>query len=302
MICIDTHQHFWTYDPDEYDWMGPELRPIQRDYGPPDLAPELAAAGVAGTVLVEARGHLDETANLLSIAERTPFVLGVVGWLPLTEPGVAAHLERVAALPKLRGIRHWLGASEDLAYMFGRELRHGIGLLERHGLSFDLMLWPAQLGVVPRVVDQHPKQVFILDHLAKPFIRQQQLEPWRSALVELARRPNVYCKLSGLATEAAWDCWTAENLKPYLDTALEAFTPQRLMFGSDWPVCTLATGYQRWIQTLRGWLGALSESEQARILGGTALEVYGLARALDGTEARAASSRATTPTKNPVHG
>jgi L-fuconolactonase len=286
MICIDTHQHFWRYDRDEYDWMGPEFGPIQRDYGPPDLAPELAASGVEGTVLVEARGHLDETAKLLSIAERTPFVFGVVGWLPLTEPRVAAHLERLAAVPKLRGIRHWLGPSEDLQFMFGRELRHGIGLLERFGLSFDLMLWPAQLGVVPRLVDQHPKQVFILDHLAKPFIRQQQLEPWRSALIELARRPNVYCKLSGLATEAAWECWTAADLKPYLDVALEAFTPGRLMFGSDWPVCTLATSYQRWIQTVRTWLEALGETEQARILAGTALEVYRLARMPERAEPR----------------
>jgi L-fuconolactonase len=276
MIRIDTHQHFWTYTPENYAWIGANMRPLQRDFTPDDLAPELAASGVGGTVLVEARGHLVETENLLSIAARTDFVRGVVGWLPLTEPGLEALIERYATASKLKGIRHWLGAEADLEYMFGKSIQRGVALLERERLSFDLMLWPPQLAVAPLFVDRHPRQVFVLDHFAKPYIRAGQLEPWRRQIRELSRRPNVYCKVSGLATEADWQHWTAEDLQPFLDTALEAFTPRRLMFGSDWPVCTLATSYARWVQTLGDWVQKLSLGEQERILGGTAAEVYRL--------------------------
>ncbi len=276
MIRIDTHQHFWTYKPENYTWIDSNMRPLQRDYGPVDLQPLLHQANIGGTVAVEARGHLEETEQLLAIAERTELVRGVVGWLPLTEPSAAALLERHAAHPKLRGLRHWLGSSDDLEYMFRPELQRGVALLSGTGLSFDLMLWPPQLGKVAAFVDRHPKQIFILDHFAKPYIRDGLLEPWRSQLRELARRPNVYCKVSGLATEADWQSWQPEQLAPYLETALEAFTPQRLMFGSDWPVCTLATSYMRWAETIASWAGKLSNAERDRILGGTALEVYRL--------------------------
>jgi len=227
-------------------------------------------------VLVEARGHLEETENLLSIARRTDFVRGVVGWLPLTEPRLEALLEHYAAAPKLKGIRHWLGPDTDLESMFSKAIQRGVALLERARLSFDLMLWPPQLAVAPRFVDRHPDQVFVLDHFAKPYIRARELEPWRTQIRELSRRPNVYCKLSGLVTEADWDHWTAQDLQPFLDVALEAFTPRRLMFGSDWPVCTLAAGYARWVQTVEAWLQKLSSDEQELIFGGTAAHVYRL--------------------------
>ena len=276
MLRIDTHQHFWTYDPANYSWIGPSMAALQRNFSGSDLEPELLAAGIDGTVAVEARGHLEETEQLLSIAERTPFVRGVVGWLPLTEPGVEGLLERHLTRPKLRGLRHWLGSASDLEYMFRKDLERGLSLLARTGLAYDLMLWPPQLGMASAFVDRHPNQVFVLDHFAKPFIASAQLEPWRAQLRELARRPHVYCKVSGLATEADWQSWQPSDLQPYLDAALEAFTPQRLMFGSDWPVCTLATGYVRWAETIQRWTAALSPAEQERILGGTAVEVYRL--------------------------
>src|SRR4051812_36108968 len=193
MIRIDTHQHFWTYDPEKYAWMGASMRPIQRNFMPEDLAPELAGSGVGGTVLVEARGHIEETENLLSIARRTDFVRGVVGWLPLTEPRLEALLEHYAAAAKLKGIRHWLGPDTDLESMFSKAIQRGVALLGRAQLSFDLMLWPPQLAVAPRFVDRHPDQVFVLDHFAKPYIRAGELEPWRTQIRELSRRPNVYC-------------------------------------------------------------------------------------------------------------
>jgi L-fuconolactonase len=277
MLRIDTHQHFWRYHPDPYGWIDDSMSALRRDFGPGDLEPSLRASAVAGTIAVEARGHIEETDQLLAIAERTPFVRGVVGWLPLTEPTVGELIERYATRPKLRGLRHWLGSSTDLSYMFGEALQRGLARLAPTGLSFDLMLWPPQLGRVASFVDRHPRQIFVLDHFAKPYIRAGQLEPWRTQLRELARRPHVYCKLSGLSTEADWGAWRARDLEPYLDAALEAFSPQRLLFGSDWPVCTLACSYERWVETVSSWASRLSAGERDRILGGTAVEVYRLA-------------------------
>lgn len=276
MIRIDTHQHFWRYRPDHYGWIDESMAALRRDFGPADLEPALKASGVVGTIAVEARGDLEETDQLLAIAERTPFVRGVVGWLPLTEPNVGELIERYASRPQLRGLRHWLGSASDRSYMFGAALQQGLARLAPTGLSFDLMLWPPQLGSVASLVDRHPRQIFILDHFAKPYIRAGQIEPWRTELRELARRPHVYCKLSGLTTEADWHAWQARDLEPYLDAALEAFSAQRLLFGSDWPVCTLATGYERWVETVGSWANRLSAGERERILGGTALEVYRL--------------------------
>jgi len=274
---IDTHQHFWRYRPEHYAWIDEEMGALRRDFAPSELEPALRAAGIEGTIAVEARGHIEETDQLLAIAEVTPFVRGVVGWLPLTEPGVGALLERYASRPQLRGLRHWLGSSSDLDYMFGADLQRGMALLGSTELSFDLMLWPPQLASAPAFVDRYPNQVFVLDHFGKPYIRARQLEPWRAQLRELARRPNVFCKVSGLSTEADWQSWQPGDLAPYLDAALEAFTPRRLLFGSDWPVCTLATSYARWAETIGAWTQALGTEERERILGGTAAEVYRLA-------------------------
>lgn len=276
MTRIDTHQHFWRYVPEHYAWIGPDMSALARDFGPADLEPELRAAGIDATLLVEARGHLDETEHLLRIAEQTPFVRGVVGWVPLTAPDIDEVLAKYASEPKLRGIRHWLGADTDTESMFHADLQRGMSRLLAFDLSFDLMLWPPQLGAVTAFVDRHPHQRFVLDHFAKPYIRERELEPWRRHLLQLAERPNVYCKVSGLATEANHRSWSLQDLRPYLDAALDAFTPERLMFGSDWPVCRLATSYVRWAETIGAWVSPLSASEQKRILGGTAIDAYQL--------------------------
>jgi L-fuconolactonase len=277
MLRIDAHQHFWTFEQEKYGWIGDSMGALRRDYGPADLEPTLRTLGIDGTVLVEARGHLEETDNLLQIAERTPFVLGVVGWLPLGEPDVGEWIAHYRTRPKLRGVRHWLGPDSDSKYMFSDDLHRGIAKLRAAELTYDLMLVAPQLGNAPAFVDRHPDQVFVLDHFAKPGIRARQLEPWASQMRELARRPNVYCKLSGLATEADWARWQPGDLAPYLDVALEAFTPRRLLFGSDWPVCTLASSYARWVETIRSWAERLSHAERDRLFGGTAAEAYRLA-------------------------
>jgi L-fuconolactonase len=173
-------------------------------------------------------------------------------------------------------VRHWLGAANDVDYMFGADLQRGMARLLAFDLTYDLMLWPPQLGAVCAFVDRHPHQRFVLDHFAKPYIREGKREPWRRELQELARRPNVYCKVSGLATEASHERWKLEDLRPYLDTALGAFGPRRLMFGSDWPVCTLATSYTRWAETIGAWLGPLETSERDAIMGGSAVDAYQL--------------------------
>jgi L-fuconolactonase len=272
---IDTHQHFWTYSSENYSWIDP-ASPVARDFAPADLQPELDAAGMQGTVLVEARSDASETEHLLGIAAQASFVRGVVGWLPLVDPNVGALLDRYGANPKLRGLRHAIAAEADPEFMFGADFNRGIALLGEHGLRFDLLLVPGNLSRAARFVDQYPNQTFVLDHFGKPFIRDHQLEPWKTDFSELARRPNVYAKVSGLVNEADLQHWQASDLQPYLDVALEAFTPRRMMFGSDWPMCLLATSYSGWFNTAHDWLAQLSASEQNRILGGTALEAYGL--------------------------
>jgi L-fuconolactonase len=272
---IDAHQHFWTYTAENYSWIDPASA-VARDFAPADLKPELDGAGVQGTVLVEAHSDASETEHLLGIAAEASFVRGVVGWLPLVDPNVQGLLDRYAANPKLRGLRHAIAAEADPAFMLRDDFNRGIGLLADRGLRFDLLLVPGNLSRASSFVDRHPNQVFILDHCAKPFIRDRQLEPWRTDFVELSRRPNVYCKVSGLVNEADSRSWKPGDLQPYLDVALEAFTPRRLLFGSDWPMCLLATTYMGWFTTASEWLSRLSEAEQARILGGTALEAYAL--------------------------
>jgi L-fucono-1,5-lactonase len=274
-VRIDTHQHYWTYGAASYSWIPPGSA-VARDFGPAELAPLLARSDVDATLVVEARAHIAETEDLLRIARQTAFVRGVVGWLPLSDPEVQGLIERHASDPKLRGLRHAILAEPDPDFMSRADFNRGVAALQGHGLRYDLLLSPRELGRAPAFVDRHPKQIFILDHLAKPPIRARQLEPWRSQLRELALRPNVYCKLSGLVNEADLRHWQPGDLRPYLDSALELFGARRLMFGSDWPMCLLGTTYARWVHVLGAWLAPLSQPERDRIWGGTAVEAYGL--------------------------
>lgn len=275
---IDAHQHFWSYGADNYSWIDP-ASVVARDFMPAELEPQLRASGIDGTVAVEARSQVDETEDLLGFARERQFVHGVVGWLPLVDARVGDLIDRYASDSKLRGLRHAIAAEPDPDFMLREDFNRGIARLRhagRRGLRFDLLLVPANLSRAPAFVDRHPQQIFILDHFAKPRVKDHLLEPWASALRELARRPNVYCKVSGLVTEADHRSWTPSDLRPYLDVALEAFTPRRLLFGSDWPMCLLATTYDGWLSTVRDWVSALSSHERNRILGETAIEAYGL--------------------------
>jgi L-fuconolactonase len=274
-VRIDAHHHLWRYSPEEYGWIGEGLQRIRRDFLPPDLHAEIAAAGIDGVVSVQARQTLEETEWLLALAQQYPFIRGVVGWAPLVDPRIESILEPLAASPSLKGLRHVL-QDEDDSYIMRADFLRGVGALERHRLVYDILVFERQLPSAIALVDRFPNQAFVLDHIAKPRIRDGAISPWRENIREIARRPNVSCKLSGMVTEADWDAWTPEQLKPYFAAVLDAFSPRRLMFGSDWPVSLLGVSYSRWSQIVEGWIAGLSVPEQSRILGETAIEVYRL--------------------------
>ncbi|HEX4310081.1 MAG TPA: amidohydrolase family protein [Acidobacteriaceae bacterium] len=274
--CIDAHHHLWKYVPEHYPWMAENMAVLRRDYLADDLAAVAHAAGVTGTVVVQARQRLEETEWLSAIAAHSSLIRGVVGWAPLADESAPAVLEKFAALPKIRGMRHVLHDEPDDFYMLRDDFNRGVAHLHKLNLRYDLLIFEKHLPQTIQFVDRHPHQIFIVDHIAKPRIRDRLLSPWREQLAQLAQRENVYCKLSGMVTEANWSSWTEADLQPYFETALEAFGPNRLMFGSDWPVLTLAASCSQWIETARRALAALSPHEQQRIFHDTAVEAYGL--------------------------
>jgi L-fuconolactonase len=273
---IDSHQHFWKYNPVEYAWIDESMYSIRRDFLPEHLRPELVDAKVDGVISVQARQDLSETGWLLDLAARNNFIQGVVGWVDLVSPQVCTQLERCAAHPKLKGVRHVIHDEPDDDFVLRKDFSHGISELKPLALAYDLLIFERHLPQTIKFVDAHPGQVFILDHIAKPRIRKNVFEPWNKNIRELARRQNVYCKLSGMVTGADPANWTEPQLRPYFETVLEAFTPRRLMFGSDWPVCLPACPYARWQATVADWVSRLSAGEQGRIFGGTASDAYRL--------------------------
>jgi len=275
-VRIDSHQHFWIYEPKEYPWITDELAAIRKDYLPEDLRPLLESLGFDGCVAVQARPSTRETQWLLELADEHSFIKGVVGWVDLTAPDVREQLEEFARHPKLKGIRHLLQDEPDDAYMLRPDFKRGIGVLGEMGLVYDLLLFPRHLPYAVELVSQFPEQQFVLDHLAKPPIKEGRLSPWREEIRRLAALPNVVCKLSGMVTEADWHGWRKEDFTPYLDVVLEAFGPRRLMIGSDWPVCTLAGEYRPVMEIVIDYISQLSEDEQADILGRNAVRVYRL--------------------------
>jgi len=212
----------------------------------------------------------------LDFATRNDFIKGVVGWVELVSPQVSAELERFTTNPKLKSVRHVVQGEPDDNFILRADFNRGIRELKKFPLAYDILIFERHLPPTIRFVDAHPNQIFVLDHMAKPQIKGGWFEPWTKNIRELARRPNVYCKVSGLVTEADFVTWTEAQLHPYFETVLAAFGPQRLLFGSDWPVCLVACGYARWHQMVSGWIAKLSPAEQARVLGDTAVEVYKL--------------------------
>lgn len=273
---IDSHHHFWNYDPVEYSWMNEDMGVLKRDFGPSDLKKEINAAGIDGVVSVQASQSLGETDALLEHALAEEFVRGVVGWFPLAENNVAEIIDPYADNALLKGVRHVVQDEPDDRFILGEAFNRGVSCLEEFGLVYDILIYERQLAPSIEFVDRHPDLVFVLDHVAKPRIGDNVMEPWAALMKQMAERPNVSCKLSGMATEGNWENWTEEQLVSYMEVALDAFGPNRMMFGSDWPVALLAIDYQRWVGIVRQFISTLSEDEQAAVEGGTACRVYGL--------------------------
>jgi L-fuconolactonase len=272
---VDAHQHFWRYSDEEFGWINDAMAAIRRDFLPIDLMPLLDEVGIDATVAVQARQTLAETEWLLELADANPRVAGVVGWVPLVDPNVERTIEALSANSKLKGVRHVLQGEAD-EYMEREDFHAGIALLRRYSLTYDVLILERQLPSAIRFVDRHPEQPFVLDHVAKPLIAAHGLEPWRTDIRELSRRPNVTCKLSGMVTEADFKHWTIEDLRPYFETVLEAFGPERLLFGSDWPVCAVASSYANWVSVVKECVAELSAHEQESIFGRNAVEFYRL--------------------------
>lgn len=273
---IDAHHHLWQYDPGRYGWIGAGMESLQRDFTSDDLAIEMEAVGIDRAVTVQALQEVAETQWLLEEARGTPEILGVVGWVDLAADDLERHLDPLARDPLFVGLRHVLQDEPDEAYMLRDDFNRGVARLHGLGLTYDILIYPDHLQSTLKFVDRHPHQIFVLDHMAKPRIRDGEMSPWREGLTELARRSHCYCKMSGLVTEAEWSNWTPDDIRPYLDVAFEAFGPERLMFGSDWPVCLLAAGYSEWYYLVDEYTSALSLYERDQIWGKTAAEAYRL--------------------------
>ena len=272
---IDAHHHFWHYNTQDYGWISDDMAVLRRDFLPADLKPELDRAGIDRVVSVQARQCVEETEWLLKLAEENDFIAGVVGWLPIASPDFPALLEQFAANPKLRAIRHVVQDEPDDRFILGEAFNRGIDRLLAAHLVYYILIFEHHLPYAIEFVKNHsPEQVFVLDHIAKPKIAAGEMQPWADNLRKLAAFPNVYCKLSGLVTEADIRNWTPGQLRPYVETVLDAFGPGRVMFGSDWPVCTCATNYSAWRGLVGEFISRLSEHEQAQIMGGTALKAY----------------------------
>lgn len=275
-MIIDSHHHFWNYSVEEYGWIDDSMSAIARSFTPSDLKAEIDAVGIDGVVSVQARQTVEETEWLLQLAEANNFIKGVVGWVPLAEENVGDTLASFTGRKKLKAVRHVVQDEPDNRFIMGDDFNRGVAQLADLGLVYDILIFERQLPASIEFVDRHPNQSFVLDHIAKPKIADAEIEPWKDNFFELAKRENVVCKLSGMVTEDDWKNWSLASLRPYLDAALEAFGPDRLMFGSDWPPCLLACGYADWYQLIRDWAAPLSDTEKANLLGNVAIRAYHL--------------------------
>ena len=276
---IDSHQHFWDRrQPFQYGWLDqPSHAPIRGHRLPADLAPPLAACGIDRSIVVQTQHDLRENVWALALADAHPdLIAGVVGWVDLASPECGRQLEEARRHPRFVGVRHVVQDEPDDDFIVRPDVVRGLGELSRRGVPFDLLFYVRHLRHAATVADRWPDLRLVIDHCAKPRIKDRAFDDWLPHLRSAAARPNVFCKLSGLATEADWSCWSAADLRPYVQEALAAFGPERCMYGSDWPVCELAGNYQTIHNALREALGPLAPAEEAAVFGGTARRFYGL--------------------------
>lgn len=278
MQRIDAHQHFWQFDPVRDSWITEtEMSAIRRDFMPADLKPILDRNGLDGTILVQSCQDESDNEFMLRLAEENSFIKGVVGWVDLRADDVEERLKYYSkSFPKLKGFRHVLQGEPDEQYMLREDFRHGISLLNKYGFTYDILIYPIHVKHASKLVAGFPDQKFVVDHLAKPYIKRGEIEPWKSDMEELAQYQNVSCKVSGFLTEADWYNWKTADFTPYLDVVFNAFGTNRVMYGSDWPVCVLAGGYNRALEVLQLYLSKFRPEEQELFFGRNAVKFYNL--------------------------
>jgi len=277
VIRVDSHHHLWNYSAEAYGWINESMQVLRRDYTPDDLRREMEGTHIDYAVSVQARQTLEETLFLIDHARHHPWIRGVVGWVPLSDPQIASSLERLRNESLLKGVRHVVQDEPDPEFFDRPEFNAGVSLLKEYDWTYDLLIFGRQLPMTLRFVDRHPQQRFVLDHIAKPVIAKAAWDDaWEKGFRELAKRPNVFCKFSALVTEVRDPDWSVDSLRRYWDVALEAFGAQRLMFGSDWPVCLLRASYADWVATVSMYASELSAAEQSQFWSENADHAYRL--------------------------
>ncbi len=275
-MVIDSHQHFWNYEPVKHEWIDDAMKVIRRDFSPSDLKKEYQENGIDGCVAVQADQTLAETDFLIQLSNKNEFIKGIVGWVDLRSEVVEADLEKYSSIKKVKGFRHVVQGEPDHNFLLRSKFLKGISLLDKYNYTYDILIFPHQLGAALEFVKRFPNQKFVIDHIAKPYIKDGFFNGWAILMEEIAKCENVYCKVSGMITEADYKNWTPKQLYPYLNLVLNAFGVDRIMFGSDWPVCLVAGNYSQVKNIVTDFITKLSENEQEAIMGKNAINFYNL--------------------------
>ena len=275
-MIIDSHQHFWNYEPKKHEWIDESMKVIRKDFLPEDLEKVYRENDVDGCVAVQADQTLDETNFLIQLSENYDFIKGVVGWVDLRSHAVEKDLERFTHFKSVKGFRHVVQGEPDHNFILRPDFTKGIFYLNKYNFTYDILVFPHQLGAVLELVNRFGNQKFVIDHIAKPYIKDGFYDGWALLMKEIAKHENVYCKMSGMVTEADFNTWTPEQMQPYMELVLEGFGTDRIMYGSDWPVCLVAGNYNKVKQLTTDFIASLSSDEQAKIMGGNAIKFYNL--------------------------
>jgi L-fuconolactonase len=271
---IDSHQHFWIFNQSEYDWIDDSMINIRRDFLPGHLATELGKLGFDGSIAVQARQSLEETEWLLHLAESNSIIKGVVGWVDLQSVDVYSQLEKYSRHTRFVGVRHVVQDEAYDDFILRENFNRGISYLKEFNLTYDILVFPKQLPYAVRFIEKHPDLTFVLDHIAKPFIKKGLLSPWKEDIQRISLFPNVFCKVSGMVTEADWHNWKPDDFKPYLDVIVNSFGTDRVMIGSDWPVCLVAGEYSKVMNIVLDYISGFSEEDKSKISGINCIKAY----------------------------
>lgn len=276
MLRIDSHQHFWNFDPEKFDWITEEMSFIKKDFLPGDLKPILQKNNFDGCITVQVEQTEEENNFLLKAAQDNEFIKGVVGWIDLQSENIEERLAYYTEFKKLKGFRHILQGEKKRDLMLSPDFKRGISLLSKYNFTYDVLIFPDQLMFAKELVNEFPEQKFVIDHLAKPYIKDGRIEEWKKDMEAIGSFENVYCKISGMVTEADWKNWKAKDFFPYLDVVVKSFGTNRIMYGSDWPVCLVAASYEQVLNIVREYFSSFSKNEQDLFFGGNAVKFYNI--------------------------